>query len=100
MQQQVAQAVIAGNGTPQSNPEFWNQVSPINYVAAVTAATQIDQDVADSVVPKLFSDHLDAALLAAGKSVEYDTYPGDDHQFTRNRTAILAHMLSFYRLHL
>jgi dipeptidyl aminopeptidase/acylaminoacyl peptidase len=100
VQQQVAQAVIAGNGTPQSNPEFWKQVSPINYVDAVTAATQIDQDVADSVVPKLFSDHLDAALVAAGKSVEYDIYPGDDHQFTHNRAAVLAHMLSFYRLHL
>jgi dipeptidyl aminopeptidase/acylaminoacyl peptidase len=100
VQQQVAQSVIAGNGTPQSNPEFWDQASAINYVDAVTAATQIDEDVGDSVVPKLFSDHLDAALVAAGKTVEYDTYPGDDHQFTRNRSAILAHMLSFYRLHL
>jgi dipeptidyl aminopeptidase/acylaminoacyl peptidase len=100
VQQQVAQSVIAGNGTPQTNPEFWNQASPINYVDAVTAATQIDEDVGDSVVPRLFSDHLDAALVAAGKSVEYDTYPGDDHQFIRNRTAVLAHMLAFYRLHL
>jgi dipeptidyl aminopeptidase/acylaminoacyl peptidase len=100
VQQQVAQSVIAGNGTPQTNPDFWNQASPINYVDDVTAATQINQDVGDTVVPKLFSDHLDAALVAAGKSVEYDRYPGDDHQFIRNRTAILAHMLAFYRLHL
>jgi dipeptidyl aminopeptidase/acylaminoacyl peptidase len=51
-------------------------------------------------VPKLFSDHLVAALQGAGRSVEYDTYPGDDHQFIRNRTAILAHMLAFYRAHI
>jgi uncharacterized protein len=100
VQQQVAQSMVAANGTPQTNPEFWDQASPINYVDAVTAATQIDMDLGDSVVPKLFSDHLDAALVGAGKLVEYDTYPGDDHQFIRNRTAILAHMLSFYRLHL
>jgi dipeptidyl aminopeptidase/acylaminoacyl peptidase len=100
VQQQVAQSMVAGNGTPQSNPAFWDQASAINYVDAVTAATQIDMDIGDSVVPKLFSDHLDAALLAAHKNVEYDTYPGDDHQFTRNRTAVLEHMLAFYRLHL
>jgi dienelactone hydrolase len=53
-------------------------------------------------VPKLFSDHLDAALLAAGTSVavQYKTYPGDDHQFTRNRAAVLANITAFYRAYL
>ncbi len=100
VQQQVAQSLIASKGTPRTNPGFWDSASPINFVSASTAAVQIDEDVGDTEVPKLFSDHLYAALQAAGKSVQYLTYPGDDHQFTRNRTAALANMLAFYRAHL
>jgi dipeptidyl aminopeptidase/acylaminoacyl peptidase len=100
VQQQVAQSAIASNGTPQTNPGFWDSASPLNFVAASTAVVQINEDVADSAVPKLFSDHLDAALVAAGKSVEYHLYPGDDHQFISNRAAVLAQMLTFYRAHL
>lgn len=97
VQQQVAQSLIAGEGTPQTDPGFFAAASAINYLDSVTASVQIDMDVGDSMVPKLFSDHLFAALQQAHKTVQYDTYPGDDHQFTRNRTAILANMLAFYR---
>ena len=96
VQQQVAQSMIASKGTPLTDPDFWNAASAINYLDGATAAVQIDEDVGDSMVPKLFSDHLFAALQKAGRIVEYHTYPGDDHQFTRNRTAILANMLAFF----
>jgi dipeptidyl aminopeptidase/acylaminoacyl peptidase len=99
-QQHVAESMIASNGTPRTNPDFWNQASAINYLGATTAAVQIDEDAGDSMVPKLFSDHLYAALQSAGRSAQYITYPGDDHQFIRNRSAVLANMLSFYRAHL
>ncbi len=100
VQQHVAESMIASNGTPRTNPDFWNQASAINYLGATTAAVQIDEDAGDSMVPKLFSDHLYAALQSAGRSAQYITYPGDDHQFIRNRSAVLANMLSFYRAHL
>lgn len=100
VQQQVARSVIADNGTPRTDPAFWNSASPINYLGDSTAAVQVNVDVADSEVPRLFSEHLDRALLAAGRTVQYLTYPGDDHQFTRNRAAVLANMLAFFRAHL
>lgn len=96
----VEDAVIATYGNPQGDPSFWSSASAINYVSAVTAAVQIDQDVGDTVVPRIFSDHLAAALQAAGKTFEYNTYPGDDHQFLRNRDAVLARTVAFYRVHL
>ena len=102
VQQQVAQSLIATKGTPHTDPSYWDEASPINYVRDSTAAVQIDEDVADSQVPKLFSEHLYAALRAAGTAVavQYKTYPGDDHQFTRNRAAVLANIMSFYRAYL
>ncbi len=96
----VENTVITEHGTPATNPAFWDSASAINYVDSITAAVQIDQDVGDTVVPKLFSDHLAAALRAAGKMVQYNTYPGDDHQFLRNRAAILAATVAFYSAHL
>lgn len=101
VQNQVAQSLIASNGTPRTDPGYWDQASPINYVAHSHAAVQIDVDVGDTQVPRLFSDHLYAALQAAGTSaVDFRTYPGDDHQFTRNRAAVLANIVAFYRTHL
>jgi dipeptidyl aminopeptidase/acylaminoacyl peptidase len=100
VQVQVGTAVVAAHGTPTQDPSFWDSASAINYVDFTTAAVQINQDVDDSMVPKLFSDHLAAALQAAGKSVQYITYPGDDHQFIRNRAAILANSVAFFRAHL
>lgn len=96
----VENTVIATYGTPAGNPAFWNSASAINYVDSITAAVQINQDVGDTVVPKIFSDHLAAALRAAGKVFEYNTYPGDDHQFLRNRASVLAATVRFYRAHL
>lgn len=98
--QQLRLAAIAAHGTPRTDPTFWDSASAIDDVGFTTAAVQVNQDVGDTVVPRLFADHLVAALRAAGKSVQYNTYPGDDHQFTQNRAAILANAVAFYRANL
>lgn len=94
------QELIDKYGDPKSNPTFWNSVSALNFVSNVTGVVQVNHDNDDSVVPKLFSDDLVAALRQAGKTVEYHTYPGDDHQFTANRAALLQNVLAFYRANL
>jgi len=98
--QQIRADEIDAHGTPATDPAFWNSASAINYVSFTTAAVQINQDVGDTVVPKTFADHLDAALVAASKNVQYLTYPGDDHQFIANRSAILANAVAFYKANL
>ncbi len=98
--QTTREQLLSQYGTPKTNPEFWNSVSAIQYVANITGKTQINQSENDSTVPKLFSDHLNAALLAANKPVEYYTYPGDDHQFRTNATLAYQRILSFYRANL
>ena len=94
------QNLIAAHGEPRQNPQYWAEASAINYVRNVTGAVQVDQSAGDSIVPKIFSDHLVSALQQAGKPVEYNLYPGNDHQFSLNRTALLQHILNFYKTHL
>jgi dipeptidyl aminopeptidase/acylaminoacyl peptidase len=94
------QELVKKYGDPHSNPNFWNSVSAINYVQNITGTVQVNHDESDTVVPKLFSDHLVAALQKAGKPVDYNVYPGDDHQFLQNRSQLLVNVLAFYRQNL
>jgi len=96
------QSLVANQGNPKTNPDFWNSVSAINYVKYITGAVQIDVGTADEVVPPLFSQHLDQALVAAGKPVEYYTYAGGDHQFSDPaiRQLFLSRAISFFKANL
>ena len=92
--------LIKKYGPPKDNPDFWNSASAISYASSVTGTIQVNQDTGDSVVPKLFADHLVTALQAAHKPVQYNLYPGDDHNFSRNQTALIKNLLSFYQSNL
>lgn len=88
--------LIKKYGDPKSNPTFWSSASAINYTSDESGAIQVNQDVGDSVVPRIFADHLVAALQKSDKPVEYNLYPGDDHNFSHNQAALIANALRFY----
>ncbi|HSX47998.1 MAG TPA: alpha/beta fold hydrolase [Candidatus Nanoarchaeia archaeon] len=92
--------LLSEQGDPKSNPDFWASASSVNYVSAVTGAVQVNHGTADVTVPKLFSDHLVEALQKAGKSVEYQVYPGGDHQFSHDHQLFLQRLIDFYNRNL
>ncbi|HSX15004.1 MAG TPA: alpha/beta fold hydrolase [Candidatus Saccharimonadales bacterium] len=98
--QGIRQHLIDQFGTPKTDPDFWNSASAINYVGDITGAVQVHQDIGDTVVPKIFSDHLVRALQQSSKPVEYYLYPGNDHNFTADRSLLMQRAIAFYRSHL
>jgi uncharacterized protein len=78
------QALSEQFGTPQSNPDFWNSISSDHYLADVSGPIQLHHGTADYSVPVEFSRKLEEKMKAAGKTVEYYEYPGDDHDITAN----------------
>lgn len=98
--QSTRTSLLTKYGTPEANPDFWNTASAINYVKNVSGAVQINHAVGDSVVPVMFSDHLNAALINQHKYVEYFQYPGNDHNFSANHTLLMKRILAFYAAHL
>ena len=66
-------------GLPADNPNFWASISPITYVADLSGPLQLHHGTKDTEVPYQFSVELDDAVKAAGKTVEFYTYPGADH---------------------
>lgn len=76
------QELIEKFGTPQSNPQFWQSISPIYFVPDISSPVQLHHGLADESVPYEFSQSLENALRKSGKEVEYFSYEGGDHNLS------------------
>lgn len=92
--------LIKKYGEPKDNPTFWDSVSAINFVSQISNPVQIHHSAGDSMVPLLFSEHLTTALKNANKSVEFYTYPGNDHQLITSRNLVLQRLTNFFKTNL
>lgn len=70
-----------GNGSSEGQPEG-SYYSPAYSIDVLNAPVQLDVGLSDEEVPWQFSQGLNNRLLAAGKIVEYYTYPGADHNIS------------------
>jgi uncharacterized protein len=94
--EQLVSAMVQLQGTPQSNPGYWNAIDPTQFIADVQAPVLIQVGTADTVVPPAFSQDLAAQLQAAGKSVTLHTYPGADHNLSPETSAAVAEAIAFF----
>jgi dipeptidyl aminopeptidase/acylaminoacyl peptidase len=78
---ELARRVIAAYGAPERNPEFWRNVSPVNFLDRVTEPILIHHGTADVSCPIRWSHATLAALQAASKRARMFTYPGEPHAF-------------------
>jgi dipeptidyl aminopeptidase/acylaminoacyl peptidase len=94
------QSLRATYGTPEQNPAFWDSISPMAYLADITAPIQLHQGTADTEVPLQFSQTLANDLRAAGKPVELYTYAGADHNIAQGFTLAMARSVAFFNRYL
>ncbi|HEX9097019.1 MAG TPA: alpha/beta fold hydrolase [Candidatus Dormibacteraeota bacterium] len=87
---------LAAFGTPEQNPGFWDSISPMAYLADITAPIQLHQGTADTEVPVQFSQTLANDLHAANKPVELYTYAGADHNIAQGFTLAMARSVAFF----
>jgi uncharacterized protein len=90
------EVLVEDYGTPDENPEFWASISANSYLADLTAPVQLHHGTEDADVPVLFSELFYQEILAAGKSAEYYTYPGDDHNISANLGTALQRSVAFF----
>src|ERR1700730_2728344 len=90
------QSMLAGFGTPEQNPHFWDSISPMAYLADITAPIQLHHGTADVEVPLAFSQTLATDLQAVAKPVELYTYPGSDHNIAQGFTLAMARSVAFF----
>ncbi|MEN4012876.1 MAG: alpha/beta fold hydrolase [Bellilinea sp.] len=91
-----ARQLIETYGSPEQNPSFWDSISPINFVSALSGPIQLHHAVEDSVVPVYFSERVYAAAQAAGMPVEFYTYAGDDHNIANAFSLAMQRSIDFF----
>jgi dipeptidyl aminopeptidase/acylaminoacyl peptidase len=93
------QALVETYGTPEQNPEFWASISPITYVSDISGPLQLHHGTNDADVPPEFSDSLNQAMQAAGQTVEYYVYNGDNHNLLNNWGTVMRRTIEFFDKH-
>ena len=97
---QLVIQMVSLNGTPQTNPAFWNAIDPTYFISDIEAPVQIQVGSADMVVPPKFSQELNAQLQNFGKTVTFHLYPGADHNLAPDTTAAMAEAVTFFNKYL
>lgn len=88
--------IISEHGTPQSNPVFWNSIDPTYFINDITAPVQIHTGGNDEEVPASFSQSLYEKLKTAGKTAEFYSYQGADHNISQGFSLAMERSLAFF----
>lgn len=92
----LAQQLVASNGTPKTNPNYWNAIDPTKYLNDINTPVQIQVGTADTVVPPSFSSSLRDELQTSGKTVDYHEYIGADHNLAPDTSTALTVAVAFF----
>ena len=90
------QELIDKYGSFETNPQFWQSISPIAFVKDISGPIQLQHGTADEEVPLLSSEKLNKALRNVNKPVELYTYEGDDHNLSNNLDLALQRSVEFF----
>ncbi len=88
--------LLAANGNPTQNPDFWNGVDPTFNLNYVNAPFQIHVGLADPQVPPSFSKSLYDKLISSKKYAEYYEYPGANHDINQSFSIAMKRTISFF----
>lgn len=97
---ELAQRLVERYGSPTTSPQFWHDVSPVNFLDQVTAPVLLHHGTADADVPLVWSQQLEQRLKAAGKTITYYEYPGEPHEFINAWPQVMRRTLNFYNVQL
>jgi dipeptidyl aminopeptidase/acylaminoacyl peptidase len=95
----IATQILRTYGEPARNPEFWRNLSAVNFFDRVTEPLLIHHGAADSTCPIAWSRTTLAALKSAGKDATMYTYPGEEHAFGPAWPTSMARTVSFLQQH-
>jgi fermentation-respiration switch protein FrsA (DUF1100 family) len=87
-------------GSPEENPDFWNGISANSFLQDISGPVQLHHGTADTSVPIELSEILYQQMQNAGKTVEFYTYEGDDHNISNLFSLAMTRTIEFFDLYL
>jgi len=92
----IAEKFYQQYGTYEENPEFWKNISAINYLDKIKSPVLLHQGAKDKDVPVQWSRDLAQNLKAAGKDITYFEYPNGPHTFINEQSIVMQRTLEFF----
>jgi dipeptidyl aminopeptidase/acylaminoacyl peptidase len=92
---EVASKITQAYGSPDQSPEFWKNLSPINFLDRVKAPVMISHGTADETVPLEWSQRTYDGLKKANKDAVFYTYPGEGHEFATAWPTVMQRTIDF-----
>ncbi|MCH7588060.1 MAG: alpha/beta fold hydrolase [Chloroflexi bacterium] len=89
-------SLLAFFGPPALDPEFWDSISANTYLMDLSGPIQLHHGTADTSVPLVNSDILYHQTLKIGKTVEFYTYEGDDHNLANSFGLAMTRTIAFF----
>ncbi|MGA2911426.1 MAG: DUF2079 domain-containing protein [Candidatus Levyibacteriota bacterium] len=84
-------------GTPESNPQLWQSLSPLNYLKNINVPILLQHGTGDTTVPYSWSVELNSDLVKLNKKVQFISYPNDTHNLPLNWSAAISKDASFFK---
>jgi dipeptidyl aminopeptidase/acylaminoacyl peptidase len=88
--------LLATNGTPSQNPDFWNSIDPTFNLNYIKVPIQIHVGLSDPQVPPSFSKSLYDKLISSKKYAEYYEYPGANHDIAQGFSLAMQRTIQFF----
>lgn len=83
-------------GSPETNPQFWYNLSPKNFINNVTDPVEVHQGLADKSVPPEWASDLKSDFERAGKRLTLFTYRGEPHEFINSWPLVMERTVEFF----
>lgn len=96
----IADKIIETHGTPDTNPEFWENLSAINFLDKVESPVMINHGTNDESCPIIWSDKLYSALKKSNKDAVYYRYAGEKHEFINQWPLFMQRTVKFFHQYL
>lgn len=96
----LAAMIAARYGSPEENPAFWKNVSPLNFFDRIRVPVLIHHGTADETVPYAWTQKTLSALRKVRADATLYSYPGEHHAFGPAWPTSMVRTVNFFRAHL
>lgn len=96
----IGELILQKYGDFEENPDFWNGVSPINYLDRLEAPVLLQQGSADDSTPIEWADKLNVAAEEIDADLTYNVYEGGPHELIADWPEFMSSNVEFFDQHL
>lgn len=95
----LAQRIMDRFGSPEANPTFWQNLSPVNFLDRLAVPVILHHGTNDETCPIAWSHATLAALQSKGKNAKLLVYEGEQHAFGPQWGLSIRRTVSFLDQH-